>query len=168
VAPFPVAFQASPRRSHPCQFGLGRTLTITVAKAQHSSQPPMRRRALLASNPLRNRRLETHRNDKGATGTPPLSPTQHRCDRSPHASKNARPELHNSQLPTNSAEEPFFSPSPSARIRRQSFLQCDRFLSALRYPYLTSFFLYNIMAKMFVPASWHGRPRDQGFSGRDR
>ena len=94
VALLLVAFQASPWRSHPGQFALGHKLTIIVTKAQHRYQPPKRRRALLASNPLRNRRLETHRNHDGATGTPPLSHTQHRCDRFPHASKNARRELH--------------------------------------------------------------------------
>jgi hypothetical protein len=55
-------------------------LTNTPSQPQHSSQPVKRRRALLASNPLRNSRSKTHRNDEGAA--PLVAPLLHRCDRS--------------------------------------------------------------------------------------
>ena len=87
LEPFWIRKQPSACRALAPQFGWARMLTITIAKAQHSSQPPKRRRALLASNPLRNRRLETQRNDEGAAGTSPLFHAQPRCDRFPHTSK---------------------------------------------------------------------------------
>jgi hypothetical protein len=55
-------------------------LTNTPSEPQDTCQPVKRRRALLASNPLRNSRSKTHRDDEGATtrGAPLL----HHCDRS--------------------------------------------------------------------------------------
>jgi hypothetical protein len=55
-------------------------LTNIPSEPQHSSQPAKRRRALLASNPLRNSRSKTHRNDEGAAAL--VAPLLHRCDRS--------------------------------------------------------------------------------------
>ncbi len=84
---FWIGDEASARGPQPSRFGPRGVLTITLAEAQPSSQPPKRRWALRASNPLRNRRLQTHHHDEGATGTLPLFQAQHRCDRSPHTLK---------------------------------------------------------------------------------
>lgn len=82
---------------------LFKELTIRSANAQDAVQPAKRRRALLPSNPLRNSRLETHRNDEGAALASPLSIRDH-CDRSPHASENGLVvfrELHRQISPRN-------------------------------------------------------------------
>ncbi len=63
-----------------------RRLTGRTLNPQDVAQPVKQRRALLASNPLRNSRLETHRDDEGATRKSPLLPG-HRCDRSPMPQK---------------------------------------------------------------------------------
>ena len=48
-------------------------LTTGSLRRHNALQPVKRRRALLASNPLRNSRLETHRDDEGAALGPPSS-----------------------------------------------------------------------------------------------
>ena len=69
---------------------LGRRLSLTsYPLSQNAPRPVTRRRALLASNPLRNSRLETHRDDEGATPRSHLLPLRHHHDRFPHASENA-------------------------------------------------------------------------------
>jgi hypothetical protein len=64
-------------------------LTNPLVPAEHTLQPVKRRRALLASNPLRNSRSKTHRSDEGAAAL--AAPLLHRCDRSsmPHKRKVA-------------------------------------------------------------------------------
>jgi len=87
LEPFSIPDPASAGRALAPQFGWAGMLTITMVKAQQSSSPAKRRRALLATNPLRDRRWETPGNAEGAAGTSPLLPAQARGERSAHTSK---------------------------------------------------------------------------------
>ena len=84
---FWIREQASDGRGLARQFGWAGMLIISTAKAQHSSPPPPRRRVLRASNPLGNRRLETHGNAEGEAGASPLWLAQARGEGSPHTSR---------------------------------------------------------------------------------
>jgi hypothetical protein len=60
-----------------------RRLTNSPSELQHTSQPVKQRRSRrrgMTSNPLRNSRSKTHRNDEGAATL--AAPLLHRCDRS--------------------------------------------------------------------------------------
>ena len=86
-----------------------RRLTERTLNPQDGAQPVKQRWALLASNPLRNSRWETHRDDEGATRKSPLF-LGHRCERSPMPQKTPQPDRREiaPYLLTHSAEAPLF------------------------------------------------------------
>jgi len=106
---FWIREQASDRRALARQFGWAGMLIISMAKAQHSSPPRQRRRVLRASNPLGNRRLETHDNAEGGAGTSPLWPAQARGEGSPHTSRTpivgVTNLVHHPQIPRRSQKK---------------------------------------------------------------
>ena len=84
---FHLGLLSPPRMSQDNTDAFGSRLTRRSSPPQDGSQPVKRRRALLASNPLRNNRSETHRNDEGAITVAPLP---HHCDRFPMPQKTHR------------------------------------------------------------------------------
>ena len=88
---------------------------------RYYNRPGKRRRALLGSNPPRNNRLETHRNDER-----PERPTRrfgppHRIDRFPHASENPYRTLPGSRRSVNAKPASYSTGGkyPSAECNRR-------------------------------------------------
>jgi hypothetical protein len=86
---FRLGLLSQPERSQHDPEACGSALTGRSSSPQDASQPVKRRRAMLASNPLRNNRSKTHRSDEGAAlGVAPLLD---RCDRSSMPQKRQAP-----------------------------------------------------------------------------